>query len=84
MTEQDDMEKIRTAHIEQSRMAGHPERLPNNLRKSERKKNTSIGSASAIYKQNISHSSQKSSVNKKKKYKKKQTTASAAKNRRIL
>lgn len=35
MTEQDDMEKIRTAHIEQSRMAGHPERLPNNLRKSE-------------------------------------------------
>lgn len=73
MTEQDDMEKIRTAHIEQSRMAGHPERLPNNLSKSERKKDTSIGSASAIYKQNISHSShishssQKSSVNKKKK-----------------
>lgn len=65
-----DMEKIRTAHIEQSRMAGHPERLPNNLRKSERKKDTSIGSASAIYKQNISHSSQKSSVNKKKKNKK--------------
>lgn len=70
MTEQDDMEKIRTAHIEQSRMAGHPERLPNNLRKSEPCKDTSINSTSAVYNKNITHSAKKSSAKKTKKNKK--------------
>lgn len=62
-----DIKKIRTAHIEQSKKAGHPKRLPNNLRRSKFSKDTSINPNSAICNQTISHSSQKSS--KRKKYK---------------
>lgn len=65
-----DMKKIRTVHEEQSRMAGRPERLPNNLRKSEPSIDTSINSTSAVYNKNITHSAKKSSVKKTKKNKK--------------
>lgn len=61
-----DMEKIRTAHIEQSKLAGHPERLPNILNGKENKKSTSTVSITAVCNNNKPQQVQKSSNKKKK------------------
>ncbi len=60
-----DMKKIRTAHIEQSRLAGHPERLPNILNSLEKKACTSTNSKTAFQSNNKSQNNKKSSKFKK-------------------